>query len=263
MDRNNKSSKSNTLKDYNSIKTVWQEKAVNKSDKVLTEALKYLASLSPLTGTGPSTTTLLDLETSQFKGYIGDFENIFGLPYKDNLELAVLIPNIFPSHHEMLMGHHQTYINHILSCTLEERNRVQYTNVYQYKRDNQYYWLNVRVHKQLSNDVEKLGYVIVEYTDITNVKNDLFAKYIVYDEQQGYIINEAIHTNSDAFDSLTPTELEVSKLIAKGLSDKEIADVQASAVATIKQHKKNIFSKLGINKSTELVALTYASGLVS
>jgi DNA-binding NarL/FixJ family response regulator len=121
----------------------------------------------------------------------------------------------------------------------------------------------VRVHKQLSNDVEKLGYVIVEYTDITNVKNDLFAKYIVYDEQQGYIINEAIHTNSDAFDSLTPTELEVSKLIAKGLSDKEIADVQASAVATIKQHKKNIFSKLGINKSTELVALTYASGLVS
>ncbi len=114
-----------------------------------------------------------------------------------------------------------------------------------------------------SNKAENLGYVILEYTDITNVKNDKQAKYIVYDKHAGYIVNEILHYNSARFECLTPTELSVTKLISQGLSDKEIAAEQGSALDTIKQHKQHIFSKLGINKSTELVALAYDCGLVS
>lgn len=62
---------------------------------------------------------------------------------------------------------------------------------------------------------------------------------------------------------MTPTELEVTKLITKGLSDKEISAVRNITLNTVKQHKKNIFSKLGINKSIELVGLALDNGFTA
>lgn len=55
-------------------------------------------------------------------------------------------------------------------------------------------------------------------------------------------------------DPLTARELEVLKLMAKGLSNQEIGEQIDIVVGTVKNHIKNIFGKLGVSKRMKAVA---------
>ena len=61
---------------------------------------------------------------------------------------------------------------------------------------------------------------------------------------------------------LTPTELEVLKLIAQGKSVKEMAAARNSSIHTIITHKKNIFRKLGVNNVYEATKYALRAGVV-
>ena len=63
-------------------------------------------------------------------------------------------------------------------------------------------------------------------------------------------------------DVLTPTEKDVLRLIAKGLSVKEIATERISSTHTIITHKKNIFRKLEVNSVYEATKYALRAGLV-
>ena len=63
-------------------------------------------------------------------------------------------------------------------------------------------------------------------------------------------------------DLLTPSEREILRLIAKGLSVKEIAGFRNSSNHTIIAHKKNIFRKLGVNNVYEATKYAIRAGLV-
>jgi len=54
---------------------------------------------------------------------------------------------------------------------------------------------------------------------------------------------------------LTPREIEVVRLVAKGMTNKEIATQFGIADGTVKIHLHNIYEKLGINRRVELVRL--------
>ena len=54
---------------------------------------------------------------------------------------------------------------------------------------------------------------------------------------------------------LTPREVQVAKLCADGLFSKEIGDRMGISQRTVETHKNNIFRKLGINTTIELVRL--------
>ncbi|MBR1894506.1 MAG: LuxR family transcriptional regulator [Bacteroidales bacterium] len=54
---------------------------------------------------------------------------------------------------------------------------------------------------------------------------------------------------------LTPREVEVARLCAEGLFSKEIGDRMGISQRTVETHKNNIFRKLGINTTIELVRL--------
>ncbi len=61
---------------------------------------------------------------------------------------------------------------------------------------------------------------------------------------------------------LTASEIEVLKLIAHGLSVKDIAERRSSSVHTITTHKKNIFRKLAVNNVYEATKYALRTGLV-
>jgi DNA-binding NarL/FixJ family response regulator len=61
---------------------------------------------------------------------------------------------------------------------------------------------------------------------------------------------------------LTERELEVLELVAKGLSNKEVAHAIGRMDETVKIHLKNIFSKLGVADRTEAVTVALARGLI-
>jgi DNA-binding NarL/FixJ family response regulator len=65
-----------------------------------------------------------------------------------------------------------------------------------------------------------------------------------------------------ALAELTPRELEVLRLIARGLSNGDIARELVVGDATVKTHVARIFAKLDLHDRAQAVVLAYESGLV-
>jgi DNA-binding NarL/FixJ family response regulator len=66
-----------------------------------------------------------------------------------------------------------------------------------------------------------------------------------------------------SLDSLTERELEILRLVARGLSNQEIADDLVISPHTVKTHVNRTMSKLAAHDRAQLVVLAYESGLVT
>jgi DNA-binding NarL/FixJ family response regulator len=62
--------------------------------------------------------------------------------------------------------------------------------------------------------------------------------------------------------ALTPREVEVLGLIARGLGNKEVGDILGTAPGTVKAHVQNILAKLGAKDRTHAVTIALRRGII-
>ncbi|WP_224248238.1 response regulator [Hyalangium gracile] len=61
---------------------------------------------------------------------------------------------------------------------------------------------------------------------------------------------------------LTPTEYEVLRYVAKGLSNAEVGQVMTMERRTVRTHLSHIYRKMGVNSHVEAVVLALRAGIV-
>ena len=69
--------------------------------------------------------------------------------------------------------------------------------------------------------------------------------------------------DQDGYESLTPRELEVLNLIAKGLENREIAEQLVVSEATVRTHVSNILGKLHLASRTQAALYALKEGIAS
>ena len=74
--------------------------------------------------------------------------------------------------------------------------------------------------------------------------------------------SEIRNQRSEIIEPLSPRELDILRLIAQGLSNREIGERLYLALDTVKGHNRRIFDKLQVKSRTEAIARARELGLL-
>lgn len=78
----------------------------------------------------------------------------------------------------------------------------------------------------------------------------------------GYLKKDQEEWGKDPYELLTDREKQVLKMLAEGLSNKQIADILCVSVKTVMGHRAHIMEKLKLHSRTELVKFAIRKNLI-
>lgn len=202
-----------------------------------------------------------------------DVSNVAFLILKYFDDYAVEVRTHMDYENDVLFG----YISRLLSGELDSHFRLEHYSSTHTDMSDKLHELTdiiVRHYRQHNNDM--LNSVLY---DIINCQNDLVLHCRVENkllvpavrkleesvrEKQSYIPKRLILDEEAAptGESLSKRESEIVALVAKGLSNKEIADMLCLSVNTVTTHRRNIASKLQIHSQSGLTIYAIMHGLL-
>lgn len=169
---------------------------------------------------------------------------------------------IHPNDRAQLATLQVTLAQFIYNLPLEQRN--DYSNIYSFRILNarqQYIRVTSR-HQVLEQDHNGKAWLIIGNMNISpNQKDFETVDCAVLNLKNGEIFSPSLLPLPSA--NLTNREIEILRLIQKGLLSKEIADKLCISIHTVNIHRQNLLRKLGVQNSIEAIRLGQEIGLLS
>ena len=101
---------------------------------------------------------------------------------------------------------------------------------------------------------------------VTAIHTVARGEVFLYPSMAAHLVNSYKQKDDDessALSELTPREIEVTKLIADGLTNQEIGDHLGISVKTVDRHRENIMHKLDVHSRIDLVKFAIREGLIN
>ena len=80
---------------------------------------------------------------------------------------------------------------------------------------------------------------------------------------EGYLDEKRTLKEHSSWETVTPREREVLKLVGEGYKNKEIADFLCISAKTVEKHRSNLMRKLNVHSASALTACAIERGLVT
>jgi DNA-binding NarL/FixJ family response regulator len=123
------------------------------------------------------------------------------------------------------------------------------------------------IHKALSAGVDGIILKHDHYSLLLEAINVVHQRKFLSPGISDPLVNNFLSFNSGSSDHnkvspLSDREEQVAKLIGDGVSSKEIAEILSISEKTVSKHRSNIFKKLQIKNTAQLVKYVYDNNLV-
>ena len=122
------------------------------------------------------------------------------------------------------------------------------------------------IHKALSAGVDGIILKYDHYSLLTEaisvIHQRKFLSPGISDPLVNNFLSYSLDPSSQKTSPLSDREEQVAKLIGDGISSNEIADVLSISTKTVSKHRSNIFRKLNIKNTAQLVRYVYDNNLV-
>lgn len=169
---------------------------------------------------------------------------------------------IHPDDRSQLAALQVTLSRFIYSLPLEQRNN--YANIYSFRMLNarqQYIRVTSR-HQVLEQDRNGKAWLVIGNMDISpDQKDSEIVDCAVLNLKNGDLFSPSLSSLPSIH--LTNREIEILRLIQKGLLSKEIANKLCISIHTVNIHRQNLLRKLGVQNSIEAIRLGQEVGLLS
>lgn len=245
--------------EYKKYITQFQIKSGFIGKEKIQEYLDKYSLINTIFSSGPTIPYLLDLTTLTYPLMCDSAEKILGIKAAEFMKngIKAYVENIHPDDRDIF---HYRIIPDFqrIRCSrpLKQITRLRFTFDYRFKKPNNEYihcleQLIILETDQYKNPLLNFGTV----TDISDYKRDnnmLGTVSLLNDKNEYETIYSKNYTSESAI-IYTNREMDIIRLLAKGLSSKAIADKISISSHTVDKHRRNMLKKANMNNTQELV----------
>ncbi len=205
-----------------------------------------------------------DFSTSKIVAVGGDCETVTPLLKKEWLGLEPMeIGKMFHPLDVMKMQAFTVFVSNFLAPkTQKQRDRIKISMLFRMLDTKKNYTWRLMQYPKISYEKQLPRYIFCQISDIAHLLNQPKCTMYILDNNKKentlyYCDDEKIELKPvHVQKNLSERELDVLRLLSKGLISKEIAEVLKISKNTVENHKQNIFSKTTTKNLAELI--TYA-----
>ena len=138
----------------------------------------------------------------------------------------------------------------------------------QLNKSQQYSWVMVQFLEPVADENGMILYNLTWVTDISQIKTDDTCCMTIFDsyDNTSHLFfcdsNQQVIESQSGLPRISKREVGILKLIAVGLSSKQIAAQLNIAIKTVDNHRQNLLRKMSARSSGELVMMAVKKGLV-